>query len=65
MCYQNDFSKLAQEIIDRKIRKEELLDMVKQDSRMIPLLLRGISFPKASVRYSCSKVLLDLSKDDP
>lgn len=65
MVNQGDFSNLAQDLIDGKITKEQLLSRVKQNSGLIPLLLMGISSSKAAVRYGCAKVLLDLSKDDP
>lgn len=65
MVNQGDFSNLAQDLIDGKITKEQLLSRVKQNSSLIPLLLMGISSSKAAVRYGCAKVLLDLSKDDP
>jgi len=45
--------------------KEELFNRVKQDSSLIPLLLKGVDRSKAAVRYSCSKVLMDLSEEHP
>ena len=60
-----DFSELAQALVNKTITKKELLDSVKQDSGLIPLLLTGLGSSKAAVRYGCAKVLMDFSKDEP
>ena len=60
-----DFSVLAQNLINKKLTKEELLSRVKQDPSLVPLLLEGVAHPKAAVRYGCSKVLMDLSEEHP
>ncbi len=61
----NDFSQLTQALIDKSLTKEELLNKVRQDSNLISFLLSGVHSPKAAVRYSCSKVLMDLSEENP
>jgi hypothetical protein len=61
----DDFSLLAQALVDKTITKQELLDKVEQDSGLISLLLRGVDSSKAAVRYSCAKVLMDLSERHP
>jgi hypothetical protein len=61
----DDFSELAQALVDKSITKEELLKKVKQDFSMIPLLLDGVDSSKAAVRYGCAKVLMDLSAEHP
>jgi hypothetical protein len=61
----NDFSELAQALLDKRMTKEELLNRVKRDFSLIPLLLKGVDHPKAAVRYGCSKVLMDLSEEHP
>ena len=61
----DDFSGLSQALIDKTITKEELLKQAKLDSSLIQLLARGISSSKAAVRYSCAKVLMDLSDKAP
>lgn len=61
----DDFSGLSQALIDKTMTKEELLKQAKLDSSLIQLLLRGISSSKAAVRYSCAKVLMDLSDKAP
>jgi hypothetical protein len=65
MGEKNDFSQLSQSLMDKTVTKDELLDRVKQDFGMIPLLLEGVNHPKAAVRYGCSKVLMDLSEEHP
>lgn len=65
MGEKNDFSQLTEAILDKSISKEELLNRVKQDFSLIPLLLKGVDHPKAAVRYGCAKVLMDLSEEHP
>ena len=65
MSGNGDFSVLAQALIDKNLTKEGLLSRVKQNFNLIPLLFEGVSHPKAAVRYGCSKVLMDLSKEYP
>ena len=50
---------------DKSITKEELLHKVKHDSDLIPEILNGISSSKATIRYGCGKILMDLSKEQP
>ena len=61
----DDFSELAQSLLDKRMTKEELLNRVKRDFSLIPLLLKGVDHSKAAVRYGCSKVLMDLSEEHP
>ena len=65
MGRKDDFSELAQAIVDKTMTKEELLNRVKQDFSMIPLLLSGVDSSKPAVRYGCAKVLMDLSEEHP
>jgi hypothetical protein len=60
-----EFSVLAQALIDKSLTKKELLCKVKADFSLIPLLLEGVAHQKAAVRYGCSKVLMDLSEENP
>jgi hypothetical protein len=60
-----EFSLLAQSLLDKSLTKEQLLDRVKNDFDLIPLLLTGVGHKKAAVRYGCSKVLMDLSEQNP
>ena len=65
MGRKDDFSELAQALADKTMTKEELLDRVKQDFSLIPLLLGGVDSSKPAVRYGCAKVLMDLSEEHP
>jgi hypothetical protein len=65
MGEKDDFSELTQALLDKRMTKEELLNRVKRDFSLIPLLLKGVDHPKAAVRYGCSKVLMDLSEEHP
>ncbi len=65
MGKKDDFPELAQSLLDKRVTKEELLNRVKQDFSLIPLLLKGVDHPKAAVRYGCAKVLMDLSEEHP
>jgi len=61
----DDFSGLVQALVDKTITKEELLNRVKRDFSLLPLLLKGLDSSKAAMRYGCAKVLMDLSDEHP
>ena len=65
MSENEEFSILAQALMDKSLTKKELLSKVKADFSLIPLLLEGVAHQKAAVRYGCSKVLMDLSEENP
>lgn len=58
-------TELLQKLADKSLTKEELLKMVRQDFDILPILLEGVHSSKASIRYSCAKVLMDLSEENP
>jgi len=58
-------NELLKKVADKTLTKEELRQRVKQDFDLLPVLLKGISSPKATVRYGCAKVLMDLSEEYP
>jgi len=58
-------SKLLGKLADKSITTKELFETVEQNSDLIPQLLKGISSSKASIRYGCAKVLMDLSAVHP
>jgi hypothetical protein len=58
-------SKLLQKLINKTLTKQQLLQKVKQNYALIPEILDGISSSKPAVRYSCAKVLMDLSEEEP
>lgn len=58
-------NELLQKLVDKSLTKEELLQKVKQDYNLIPLVLNGTFSSRAAVRYGCAKVLMDLSEEYP
>ncbi len=64
MSGNEEFSVLAQALMNKSLTKKELLSKVKADFNLIPLLLEGVAHQKAAVRYGCSKILMDLSEEN-
>ena len=58
-------SKLLQRLVNKTLTKQQLLEKVKQNYELIPEILDGISSSKPAIRYSCAKVLMDLSEEEP
>jgi len=58
-------NELFQKLVNKSMTKEELLQKVKQDFDLLPIILRGVSSSKAAIRYGCARVLMDLSEDYP
>lgn len=56
---------LLRKLGSRKISKEKLLQKVERDFGLLPELLQGTFSPKATTRYGCAKVLMDLSEKTP
>jgi hypothetical protein len=52
-------------LADKSLTKNELHQKVEQDFSLLPMLLNGISSPKAAIRYGCAKILMDLSDGYP
>jgi len=50
---------------DRAMTKEQLLEAVEDDFELLPIVIDGVSSPKAGVRYGCAKVIMDLSEKHP
>ena len=65
MVEDKSFDHLAQSLVDKSLTKQDLLNRVKQDFTLVPLLLKGVCSSKASVRYGCAKVLMDFSEEYP
>ena len=65
MVEDKSFDHLAQSLVDKSLTKQDLLNRVKQDFSLVPLLLKGVCSSKASVRYGCAKVLMDFSEEYP
>jgi hypothetical protein len=51
-----------QKLADKSLTKEGLLERVRKDFNLLPILLEGINSSKAAIRYGCAKVLMDLSE---
>ena len=58
-------SELLRKLASRSLTKEGLLQKVSENPGLIPEVLNGLSSSKASVRYGCAKVLMDLSQEQP
>jgi hypothetical protein len=54
-------SVLLQDLADKKTGKEMLFKKVEANFELLPEVFRGVSSPKATVRYGCSSILVDLS----
>jgi hypothetical protein len=61
---QRDFMvpELLRKLEKKSITKSELFKNVEQDFNLLPELLSGVSSSKASVRYGCAAILMDLSE---
>jgi len=56
---------LLENLVDKSLTKEELLEKVTQDFALLPVILDGVYSSKAAIRYGCAKVLMDLSEEYP
>ena len=57
--------KILQKLANKSMTKKELLQKVEQNFELFPQILNGVHSPKASIRYGCAKVLMDLSETHP
>jgi hypothetical protein len=58
-------NELLQKLESKSLTKKELLQNVKQNFDLLPLILDGVFSSKAAIRYGCAKVLMDLSEEHP
>jgi hypothetical protein len=56
---------LLRKLAEKAITKEQLLKAVERDFGLVPLVVGGVSWSKAAIRYGCAKVLVDLSAKHP
>jgi hypothetical protein len=56
---------LLTEIGNRKISKTQLQHMAEANWGLLPKLIEGTTSPKATIRYSCGNVLVNLSEKNP
>jgi hypothetical protein len=55
-------SEILHKLENKSITKKELFQKVEQNSDLLPEILNGVYSPKASIRYGCANVLMDLSE---
>ena len=58
-------SDLLRKFAEKSITRQELYAAVERNFKLLPQVLGGVTSPKASVRYGCGKVLMDLSAKHP
>jgi hypothetical protein len=58
-------SELLLKLADKSLTTKELFQMVEQDFGLLPMIVNGVSSSKASIRYGCAKILMDLSEVHP
>jgi hypothetical protein len=58
-------NELLKKLVDQSLTKDQLRQKVEQDFSLLPMLLKGVSSPKAAVRYGCAKILMDTSAEHP
>jgi hypothetical protein len=54
-----------QRLGSKEISKAELFGLVETDFGLLPSLIEGTQSPKATIRYGCGSVLMDLSAKYP
>jgi hypothetical protein len=57
--------KLLEKLVNKKITKAELIELVEVDFSLVPALLNCTGSPKAAVRYGCAAVLAELCGKHP
>lgn len=58
-------SELLQKLANKSMTSKELLQKVRLNSDLLATVLKGISSPKAAIRYGCAKVLMEISEEAP
>ncbi len=53
---------LLEGLANKSVTKKELLQKAQADPKLIPVLIEGTASPKASIRYGCGAVLMELSQ---
>lgn len=56
---------LLEKLVDKSLTKEQLLEKIKRDFKLIPEVVDGMNSSKAAIRYGCGKVLMNFSEDQP
>jgi hypothetical protein len=58
-------SDLLGKLANKSITAEELFHLVEHDFALLPQVVKGVSSSRTSIRYGCSRVLMDLSEAHP
>jgi len=58
-------SELLQEIAQKGINKERIVDKVINNPELLPILFEGLNADKASIKYGCEKTLRLISEREP
>ncbi|HSV49922.1 MAG TPA: hypothetical protein VLH35_06355 [Candidatus Acidoferrales bacterium] len=56
---------ILEKLGSKQLSKPQLFNLVESDFTLLPTLFEGTSSPKASIRYSCGSVLMDLAAKYP
>jgi len=56
---------LLKKLENKTITKEMLAKKVKQDFKLLPEIINAMDSNKATIRYGCGKILMDLSVENP
>lgn len=56
---------MLKKLAAKTLSKDELRQKVEHNFSLLPMLLTGLSSPKAAIRYGCAKILMDLSAEHP
>ena len=56
---------MLQRLAEKTITKKELLEAVESDFTSLPVVIKGVSSPKPTVRYGCASTLVNLSEKHP
>ena len=58
-------SGIVENLVDKTMTATVLKEKVQRNHALLPEVLAGVGSSKAAVRYGCSKVILELSRDSP
>lgn len=58
-------NELLNKLVNKSLTKEQLADKVKQNFDILTIIVNGMNSPKATIRYGCGKILMDLSEEYP
>ena len=58
-------NELLNKLVNKSLTKKQLADKVKKNFNLLPYIVNGMNSPKATIRYGCGKILMDLSEEYP